>query len=68
VAASKAIILYTAVASLPLLILILTIRKEGGGQLAQVSGLTNLRGSLRLIAAAATIAFLVKLPIFYFHI
>ena len=68
ISASKAIILYTTIASLPLLLLILRVSNRGVDYLNQIGtgGVFFLKA--RRLRWAAYLAFLVKLPIFYFHI
>jgi len=65
--ASKAIILYTVTASLPLLATIVLARGQGGDYIFQANLLYFRGKQLTLISLFFVAAFLVKLPLLYVH-
>jgi len=66
--ASKAIILYTVLASLPLLATIMLAGNQGGERIFQASLLYFREKQLTFFALFFVTAFLVKLPLLYVHI
>lgn len=68
VRAAKAIILYTVRASLPLLLLFIAFSRVGGDAIYQASRWVKSSFFLRAAYILAGLAFLVKLPIMFFHI
>jgi len=68
VKASKAIVLYTVVASLPLLLVLLVVSSRGGDISFQVVRSVILEKRIGFISLFLTLAFLVKLPLLYCHI
>ena len=66
--ASKALFFYTFSSSMPLLLLILRVRKEGANFIHQIEDIRVSLGVTQLATVFFRGAFLVKLPIFFVHI
>ena len=67
VKASKAIVLYTVTASLPLLLILLSVNLEGGDMSFQLARSIGLGRGWLFIPFFLSLAFLVKLPLLYCH-